>query len=374
MIGDAVKSLVENLDANMPEEELGDPFISSHGYVTYPLNANYFKPIKVVESDKKLAFVDGGNQELVGAPNFSVQLNRIHFSMFLGRQRVNPRSIPQGIEFLSLTHATFRDEQIHYDTSLFPVDEGYSELLPDPSSLSLNSVDRRIMVGNSRADISAVASVARRFAEWEYARHVVEKELSREDGLVMDGTLRAWFTNESKYAKAAYAAAKARGVVYTGLSKTSRLFTTTGLSLLGAVRKFATENGIGPTWFYYPIADSLNPEHDAAIFIVKLSDQSERVFRFEIYAGQVKELSANDLNELFSQLSTNSSDLTFPGYPYGLIDVDENSRVRNEELETYRVMLFSEVSRLGLSPRLLRHIQSIDAHEVLNLMKEVSHI
>ena len=111
MISGVVKSLVEDLDAIIPEE-LGDPFLSSHNYRAYPLNADYFKPIEVVESGRKLAFVDGGNQELVGAPNFSIQLNRVCFSMFSGRQRIQPRSLPQRIEFLSLTFARFKDEQI----------------------------------------------------------------------------------------------------------------------------------------------------------------------------------------------------------------------------------------------------------------------
>jgi len=374
VIGDAVKRLVEDLDTNMPEEELGDPFLSSHSYRVYPLNVDYFKPIEVVESGRRLAFVDGGNQELVSAPNFSVQLNRVCFSTFLGRQRIQPQSVPQRIEFLSLTFAKFRDEQIYYDTSLFPMSEEISGFLPDPSDLSFNSVDKRIMMGTSRADIGHVASIARGFAEWEYAKLVAEKELSKGDALVMDGTLRTRFMNESKYAQAAYATAKAKGIVYTGLSKTSRLFTTTGLSLLGAIRKLAAENRVGSVWYYYPIADSLSLEHEAAIFILRLSDQSERVFRFEIHAGQAKALSAIDLNELFSQLSTNASDLTFPGYPYGLIDVDDRSRVRSEELETYRVMLFSEISRLGLSSRLLRHMQSVDAHDTLNLLREVSYV
>jgi hypothetical protein len=374
MIGEAVRSLVEHLDINMPEEELGDPFLSSHNYRAYPLDVGHFKSIEPVDSSRRLAFVDGGNQELVGAPNFSIQLNRVCFNIFSGRQRAQPQFVPERIEFLSLTFAKFRNEQIYYDTSLFPMSEEIAGFLPDPSDLSFNSTDRRMMVGTSRADIDRVASVARRFAEWEFARLVIEKELSSGDILVMDGTLRTAFTHESKYAKAAYATARARRVIYTGLSKTSRLFTTTGLSLLGAIRKLAAESGVGPVWYYYPIADSLSPEHEAAIFTLRLSAQSERVFRFEIHAGQVKELSTNDLNELFSQLSTNASDLTFPGYPYGLIDVDDKSRVRSEELGTYRVILFSEISRIGLSSKLQRHMQSVDAHETLNLLREVPYV
>ena len=229
-------------------------------------------------------------------------------------------------------------------------------------------------VGGARADIARVASVARRFAEWHYARHVVERELESGDVMVMDGTLRTTFLKESGYANAAFSIAKDKDVVYTGLSKTSRLFTTTGLSLLGAVRRLAMDSKISHIWYYYPVADPLTPEHQGAIFLVKLSDQSQRVFRFEIQADQAKRLEETDgLNEIFSQLALNSNDLSFPGYPYGLVDADDNARVRFEELETYRVMLLSEISKLGSASKFVRHMEATDAHVTLNSLREVSY-
>lgn len=309
---------------------------------------------------------------MVGAPNFSIQLNRVYFNLFDKRKIVQPSALPNRIEFFSLTYARFKDEHIFYNTSLFPA-SGVGHSLPDPADLSFDSADRRLMVGNSRADIGRVASIARRFAEWRCAQDVVEKELDGGDVLVMDGTLRTAFANESRYARAGYSAAKQRKVIYTGLSKTSRLFTTTGLSLLGAVRRLAMDSEAGSIWYYYPVAESLSPEHEAAIFLVKLNAQSQRVFRFEIHAEQAKELGENDLQEIFSSLSLNSSDLSFPGYPYGLVDADDNARVRFEELETHRVMFLSEISKLGSAAKFIRHMESIDAHGVLNFLREVSY-
>ena len=373
MSSEIARKLVESLDALIKEDELGDPFLSSHNYRAYPLSVNRFNPIKIIESDRKLAFVDGGNQELIAAPNFSVQLNRVYFCLFAGRRRMQPSSLTQRIEFFSLTSAKFRNDQIFFDTTLYPVSDQFDELIPNPSDLSFNSTDRRITVGNSRADIARVASIARRFAEWEFAKHVVMKEIDEGDVLVMDGTLRTAFPNESKYARAAYDAAKGKGILYTGMSKTSRLFTTTGLSLMGALRKLAEDNKISSIWYYYPVAESLSPEHEAAIFIFKLNGQSQRVFRYEIQAEQSKALDSERMNEIFSQLSINASDLSFPGYPYGLIDADDNARVRYEELEAYRVMLLSEISKLGSSSKFLRHMESIDTHGVLNLLREASY-
>ncbi len=266
MIGEVAKKVAQDLDRRVVEQELGNPFLSSHNYRPHPLNSKYFTPIRRVETSRRLAFVDGGNQELIGAPNFSVQLNRAYFNMFAGTRVIQPKSLPNKIEFISVTHADFRKGQIYYHTSIFAVNEKCATFVPDWSDLSFNSVDRRIMVGNARADIGRVASIARRFAEWQYAQHIVNTELHEKDILVMDGTLRTAFANESKYARAVYSVANEKGFLPTGLSKTSRLFTTTGLSLLGAVRRLALDNEVGAVWYYYPIADSLSPDHEAAIF------------------------------------------------------------------------------------------------------------
>lgn len=369
MIGEVVKKVVKNLDGMIGESELGDPFLSSHNYRTHPFNVEYFKPICPMKSDRKLAFVDGGNSELLRAPNFSIQLNRIYFNMFEGRNRIQNLKIPQAIEFFSETYAVFKNDEIFFDTLIFPVEDGFRALLPSESDLSFCSTDRRLMIGGSRADISRVASIARRFAEWTFSRHVIENELQKGDILVMDGTLRTAFVNEANYAKEAYEIAKDKGVIYSGLSKTSKLFTTTGLSLLGAVRKLAQVSKVGPLWYYHPIADSLSPEHEAAFFIVRLHEQAQRVFRYEIYGEQAKSLTPEEINEVLCQLSINSCDASFPGYPYGLIDADANARVRHDELETYRVMLLSEVSKLGSWSKFSMHMQSEDAHSILNMLR-----
>lgn len=369
MISESIKNLIKDLDELVGEDDLGQPFLSSHNYRAYHFDVNYFRPITIVKSNSKLAFIDGGNRELIGAPNFSIQLNRIYFTVFQGQRRIPVMHIPQRIEFFSATFTRFKDDEIFFDTVIFPILDDFDELVPNSADLSFSSTDRRIMVGNARADISTVGSIARRFAEWEYARHIVENELDRGDVLIMDGTLRTVFRNESSYANTAYKAAKRKGVVYSGLSKTSRLFTSTGLSLLGAVRKMAVDAGIGSPWYYYPIAESLSPEHQGAIMIVKLNKQSNRVFNYEIYAEQLKGMEEGEINKILSQLYVNSCDVSFPGYPYGLIDADDNARVRGEQVQMYKVLLLSEVSRLGSWPKFSRHIQSTDAHDVLNMLK-----
>ncbi len=371
MIGDAVKKLVRRLSEKIESSGIGEPHFADHDYRPVNFHPENFHGIDVAENDRKMAFIDGGNRELVGAPNFSVQLNRVYFNIFKGKRRIRATSLPKKIEFLSATVARFENDEVYYDTMLFPVSDRFIEFLPDPSDLSFNSFDRALMIGRARASVSRAASVARRFAEWSFARFIVEKELERGDVLVMDGTLRTSVKNESDYALAAFAAAKSKGVIFSGLSKSSRLFTTTGVSLIGAVKWLAKQHGVEAPWYYHPVAISLNPPLKANIYIVMLHPRAKRAYRYEIQAEQARDLSEKDLNEIFSQLSLNSSDPSLPGYPYGLIDADDNARVRKNELETYRIMILSEISSLGAWEKISRHIYAVDTHSILNMLKEV---
>jgi hypothetical protein len=366
-----VGRVAKELDRRVSEVELGNPHLSSHNYDSVPLSLRNFHPFKFLDCRRRIAFVDGGNQPLLQAPNFSVQFNRVYFNIFQGNRRLNPEPIvPQRFEFVSATIAQFQGDEICFQTSLFPMIESNQVFLPDPADLSFSSFDRRIMQGTSRADIKRVATIARRFAEWRYATKVVENVLTNGDILVMDGTLRTAFKNENLYAREGYAAAKKNSVLYTGLSKTSNLFTTTGLSLLGALRKLAEDNGVEPPWYYHPVAKSKSPEHEAAIFIIRLRPESHRVFRYEIQAQQAEQLSERELNEVFSGLSNNSCDIAFPGYPYGLVDADANAKVVGSDVDTHRVELLSELSSNGSWPKFSRHMESSDAHDVLDKLKE----
>jgi hypothetical protein len=222
------------------------------------------------------------------------------------------------------------------------------------------------MNGNQRADIERVGSVARRFAEWRLAMRAIQ-ELSRGDILVMDGTLQSNFTHETNYVKELSSIAKETGVVLTGISKTSTMFTTKGLSLLGAVSDLAKRESIAGTW-YFLVAKSTSADHDVVIMIAKFNTVADRVFRFEIQRDQYEELGEGGMQEVMSLLCENSSDATFPGYPYGLIDADRFARVSFDEVGYYRGLLMSEISKRGKTSRFLSHMHSRDAHNILNLL------
>ncbi len=220
-----------------------------------------------------------------------------------------------------------------------------------------------------RAGISRVASIARRFGEWEYSRHVVEKELQAGDIFVADGTLQAAFPNESEYVNRVFESAKKSGAIVTGLSKSCALFTDTGLSLIGAIRLLAEKEELSyPTWFYHPVVDIFEPTHRASLYIAKLNTAADRIYRYEIYQDQARTLSDEDLNELFSKLSENSCDFSIPGYPYGLVVADREARVRFNEMEGFQMILLSEVSQTGNWEKFRKYIRATDTHDVLDML------
>jgi len=365
-MSEPLRRVAQSLDSFISESNLGEPHLSSHNYKKHLFSRTFFRAIPNIDSDRKLAFVDGGNCEIVGAPNFSVQLNRVYFNIFLGCNRVFSQRSQQRAQFISITFASFREGEIFYDTSIVPLGDTAKELLPADSDLSFDSMDQRLTLGGTRADIGRVATIARRFAEWLFAAQVVENEMEKGDIIVADGTLRTAFKNEAKYASRAYSVAKSKDVIFSGLSKTSSLFTTTGLSLLAAIDELAYESGFKSTWRYYPIADSLSPEHEAAIFVVRLNEQAQYVFRYEIQADQARDMGEEKLDKILSQLVRNSCDLSFPGYPYGLIDAHTNALVTRDEAEPYRIMLLSEISKLGSWQKVARQIRSGNAHSILD--------
>jgi hypothetical protein len=142
--------LIKRLDTHLNDESIGNPFFPERGIQPFPLTTDGFKTIQNVDSDKKTAFVDGGNQEVLGAPNFSVQLNRVYFGIWSGNKRVPERSIPKRIEFFAATFSDFERGEIQYSTSLFPL-SGEEAIPPRERDLCFSSKDRSIAVGNQRA-------------------------------------------------------------------------------------------------------------------------------------------------------------------------------------------------------------------------------
>ncbi len=366
MLSEALRRAAEILDQDIADLELGEPRFGDPRYAPVPFDPAHIRAMGESGAGATLGFVDGGNLELLHAPDFSVQLVRVCTVLFCGKERVAVRRIPPRIEFLRVARAFPRDGEIFYSAELLPAGKAAAPFLPDKEGLVLSSRDGRLASGPFRVDISAVGACARRFAEWLALGEMVRKELEPGDIAVRDGTLQTAVTNESVPASSAFQAAVDRRVTLCALAKTSALFTSSGISLLAAVGKLARDAGAAGRWYYHPLVVNEHPEHRAEIYACRLHPASRHVFRLEILREQARALGECHIARVFGALAANSSDLSFPGYPYGLIDADNQSRVRRNEKESLRALLASALAGNGSWERLRGHLGASDAHDVLD--------
>jgi len=364
------------LDVNIDEMDLGEPMFSDPRYEAKPFDRSNFRPFEPFEpaaeggpkEPARVAFVDGGNLEILRAPNFSVSLVRVYYNIFdLNNERMSPRTVPPRMEFFVTAFARMVDRKMYYSGILHPMNEEQTDFLPSGAHLMVDSMDKQVAMGGFRADISVMADLTRRAAEWVLAGNVMSKELEKGDLLVRDGTLQTAVTNEKYYSQPAYEAANDKGVLLGGLSKTSTLFTTSGLSLLAVVHKLSQDNGLGKrSWYYNPVAESNHPDHPAEMYVTKLHPDSKYVFRFELYKPQAKKLGTVERDGIFKRLGRNSSDLSFLGYPYGLIEADNSARVTYHESAGIKNIISMTLANMNCYDKISRHLQATNAHSVLD--------
>ena len=362
-----MNSLIDDLTNTLEKQGDGTEILIDEKFENMELTKENFQEIKPNNKIRKIAFIDGGNVELLGAPNYSIQLNRTYFSIFRGRERFKPVTLQPRNEFLSYVVSKIINsggkQHLIYETKLFPFDKKDFQSLPQEKHLAISSMDRTITTGNRRAEISRTMSIARRFAEWALAKRVLDSELSENDVIVMDGSLQEAFKHEQNYTTPLYDNAKKKGVTICGLSKTSLLFTNSGASLLGTVQKLSKEIKFGK-WFYKIHTSTKDPR--GIIFVIKLHQNSNHIYRFEILKEQFDKMNDEEFNGLLNSICANSTDLAMPGYPYGLIDADTFARVKFNEISYYRDLALVDISRNQKWKEILGNSITMHVHDDLN--------
>lgn len=358
------------MSSDISKRQLGDPFFTKkNDYQTYPLDKKNFRKIPSYKNNRKIAFIDGGNQELLAAPEYSLQLNRVYFNIFKNNKFFPLQSnIPQRIEFLTFTSSSIDGEDIGFETKIATDDKDLKKYLPKERCLKTSAHKENVDAG-TQAGMERMASMARRFAEWEITKKIMDNELGSNDIIVKDGSLQTGQTNESRCADSVFKKAKEKNVVFTGLSKTCRLTTDTGISLIASIKRLAEKSNLKyDKWCYYPVAVSKeeNSEHKAVIMVVNLNKHAHSSFRFEIFKEQVKNMGEEEILDVVSTIANNSKDIRLPGYPYGLYDADLWARVKNEELESYKLQLYSELSKYKIFKEVTYRANCVNTHGKLD--------
>ena len=337
-----IDKVIENLSDSLERKE---KFIKLpyENYKGIEISSKNFHEIKCLDRNKidknKIAFIDGGNAEILKASNFSLQFVRIYYTIYEDNKRVKNKKY----EFYLLVNSFEKDEKIFYKTTLFgdKIIEG----------AEFDSFDKTLTQGINRCDISFIGNVARRFSELSIAKKLVEV-LDKNDLIVLDGSLEAKYTNEKRILDEIYDNALDKGIILGGLSKTCELFTDRGGSALGALSRIQPKN----EWYYHPIGNH-NQKHD--LVFVKLNEKSRYIFRFDILKKQV-----DDLDRVLRLLKLNSGDPVFIGYPYGLIEADRFARVSNKELELLKTKFMIKAGKNW--NKINNLLKTKDSHNVLD--------
>jgi len=307
-----------------------------------PISKDNFHEITGSNLDNKIAFIDGGNAEILKAVNFSLQFIRVGGVIFQENKKI--KSVKK--EFYVLIYSFMENGKLKYKTEMF------GDKIID--NLEFDSMDKTIMNGQQRADISKIGGIYRRFAEISFAKSIID-EVSNGDVIVLDGSLRCCVTNEKEEMQRLYDKASVKGISVCALAKTSRIFSDQGSCFITELKKISEEGA----WYYYPVIELNNPNHQARISFVKLNKNSSYIFNFEQYKGQ-----EDKIKKIIYVLSKNSNDAVFPGYPYGLILADNMARVSNKEKD-YLLTMFKIKAGKEWN-RIKEHLNVLDSHDVLD--------
>ena len=273
----------------------------------------------VPNSNGCVAYVDGGLAELIAAPHFSVFLIRAYLGVYEEGKHIS-RLQKEGFAFIRIVR---REEKFFFVTELLGLDIVIPEIALD---------DPLLRVGE-RVSPQTVASVVRHCLEWSLI-----DECQNVTCVVRDGAL-------DKCLEDTFRRKKNTLVMQIGVCKTTNALTDTSVS----VPFFLSQQKKG-AWVYVPEEQGV-----VKVGFVRLHARSDRVYRIDVVNGTLKDAAAI--------LASHSSDASFVGYPYGLIDADCMAAVKEGEKKMLRQLFFA---KCGL---LLKNLeQATDAHDVLNTL------
>lgn len=363
-IKDIINLIKSEKNFSQDVSDFEEPCFSDNRYFSFPLSEKNVRDFEICDQDRKVTYVDGGNIDLISSPSLYLGIVRVYFNIFKNNKIIKPKFLPQKFEFYVFGKA-IGNPGIDFNFKLIPFNKDHTIEL-DSKENTFHSYDPTIANKNFRAELGSVCGIARRFLEWKISEIVIEKELEKEDILVRDGSLQTAITGESEYSKKAYMAAKNKEVTFCGIAKRSRLYTSKGRSLSYAISSLGNKKYPKKLWYYFPVAEINYSDHNAEMLFAKFHPLSRYIFRFEIEKNRARDLGQKGIEDVLGTLASNSLDLRFPGYPYGLIDADSIARIRGDEKEIHKALFISMCSDKGMLKFIDENTSVEDAHDVLD--------
>jgi hypothetical protein len=293
------------------------------------INKESFNDIKLKISQDTIAFIDGGNLEILKTPSLSLFFNRVYGCTFQNNTKVK-NSI---FEFYTLISTFNKEARLFYKTEYLFTNNKFNL-----KEYEFDSSDELIAVGNQRAPISLIGNIIRRFAELITAANTTA------DIVIIDGDLDIKYPYEEELHKDF---ANNIGII-CGLAKTSNILTYHGNTATAYLDKLSGRD----MWLYNT---GRNSPHT---YFVKLCKSSKYIFRLDVIGHK------QDINTIANLLIANSKDPIFPGYPYGLVEADKLARVSKSEQESLKLQLMARFGKDYM--KIIPFINSQNAHDILD--------
>jgi hypothetical protein len=323
MKDELIEEVIKNLNKSLIDK---GSFIKINNSEPVKINKSSFHEIKEFDVEEKIIFIDGGNAEILTAPNFSLQIIRVYYTIYLENKRIENKNY----EFYLLISSFDKKGELFFKTQIFG-----DKLI---ENFEISSFDKTIIQGINRGDISFIGNIARRFAELNLAKKF------KNEIIILDGSLELKYQGEQELLEELYK----NDII--GISKTCELFTDKGNSAFSLLRDLQPKN----EWYCYPIVKS-KEKYDT--LFVKLNEKSDYIFRIDFSCLE-------KLEKILSLLKSNSKDPIFLGYPYGLIEADKFARISNKELELLKTRFIIKAGKDW--GKINEFLKAKDGHSVLD--------
>ncbi len=281
-----------------------------------------------------ILFVDGGSCDIIPAPEMSLQLIRNAAVVMKGNRMVSGSKR----EFYALAATEEKEGRKIITARIYGGKED-------------ETAEEKAGTGTA-----AFCDSLRKASEIKFAIETLDRV---ENGgmVVLDGTLEAANDMEKRHLDELYYEAERKGVTVAAVAKTTGMMTDKGSSFAAMLNIKGPER----EWLYYPVAEINSDYHNAEMLFVKLHEKSSHVFRAEVCKRQKERIA-----DVAAELKENARELTFPGYPYGLIMADRLARVSEREADYLKAKMFAAAGSRWNNVK--RSMAAVDAHDILDSM------
>ncbi len=290
------------------------------------------------KNSKKMIFIDGGNQEIIGSNNFSLNLIKIAAITMQNNKKTNQ----QIQNYYCLSEVKREKENLIIQCVLMD-----KKTLNEIKKYEFKYEDEK--KGYEEMTPQNACEIMRRMLEIEKNTEICEPDAMT----ILDGNFDSKNDYDKEPLEKLFETAMAKKTIIISISKTNQTLTKNGTPIQALLEKKSPK-----TCWHYKLQKKQGQEMVEQYF-VKLHKNSKYSFNINTISEQTE-----DFEELASNLCYNSKDPIFLGYPYGLIIADSFARVSNEEkdMEKTRIM----IKLLKKNPEINHYLNTKNAHEILD--------